>query len=83
MIFPWSGLPLCKHCWAKRVARDAPSCTNCGGNLPGQYWFPIDHLRLYMRNPGAMMEPLIGWLAMIVILVLILGALSGSFNSRG
>lgn len=79
-MFPWSSLPLCKHCWSQRVARDAARCPHCGGGQPGLYTFPLDHLRLFFRNPWAALEPLWGWLALILVLSWLLAALSGSLG---
>lgn len=71
-----SGLILCKHCWAKRVAPDADRCPNCGGNLPGQYNFPIDYFRLYLRNPWAAAEPLLSWMFLLILIMFVLAAIT-------
>jgi hypothetical protein len=82
MLFPWTRLKLCKHCSAHRVAPDAARCPNCDGTLPGQYMFPLDHLRLYFRNPFAAVEPLIGWFIILILLMVLLSALTGGGPRR-
>lgn len=78
MLFPWSNLRLCKHCWVKRIARDANRCPGCGGNLPAQYLFPLDHVRLYFRNPLAALEPLLGWFVLLIILLVLINAMTSA-----